>query len=181
MSETHTIQTITGLAEPLAASLGLAVWGVEVAFGGRSIVRVFVEGEDGVTIDACAELSRLLGLSLDVEDVMPGAYALEVSSPGLERTFFTAAQLAAARGKVVEVTLHEPGDAYPGRRKLLGALTEADKNEFSLVPLDAPENDPVPARFTWDNIKKARLVHFLPEPQGPAKGRATHAPRRKSA
>ncbi|MDL2210946.1 ribosome maturation factor [Desulfovibrio sp. OttesenSCG-928-O18] len=171
MSETDIAKTITELAAPLAASLGLEIWGVDVAFGKRGIVRVFVEGENGVNIDACAELSRLLGLGLDVDDVIPGAYVLEVSSPGLERTFFTAAQLAAQTSKVVEVALHAPGSAYPDRKKLLGTLTDAKDGEFTLVPLDAPEENPVPAVFAWDDIKKAKLVHFLPEPQGLVKGR----------
>jgi len=171
MSETELAKTITELAAPLAASLSLDIWGVDVAFGKRGVVRVFVEGENGVSIDACAELSRLLGLSLDVEDAIPGAYVLEVSSPGLERTFFTAAQLAANEGKVVEISLHVPGPACPGRKKLLGTLTGARNGEFTLVPLDAPEDNPVAAVFAWDDIKKAKLVHFLPEPQGAVKGR----------
>lgn len=171
MTETDIVSTITTLAEPLAASLGLTIWGVDAAFGKRGVVRVFVEGENGVNIDNCAELSRLLGLTLDVDDVIPGAYVLEVSSPGLERTFFTAAQLAAHVGKVVEATLHSPKESYPGRKKLLGALTDFRDGEFYLIPQDAPEDALIPAVFVWEDIKKAKLVHFLPEPQNAVKGR----------
>lgn len=122
------VESLTRLAEPLAASLGLALWGVEVLSGGRSVVRIFVEsleGDRGVDIDECAHLSRLLSLSLDVDDNISGAYTLEISSPGLERRFFTAAQLAAAVGRHVEVTLAAPVPAFPQRRKFQGLLCSA--------------------------------------------------------
>ena len=108
MAQTPLASALADIAAPLAASIGLELWGIEIAFGGRSLVRVFVEGENGASIDQCAELSRLLSLSLDVEDIIPTAYVLEVSSPGLERTFFTESQLARAVGKIVDITLHEP-------------------------------------------------------------------------
>ena len=120
-------EKITTLATPLAAALGLSLWGVEVAFGGQSVVRIFAEGENGVTIDQCAELSRLLGLTLEVEDILPGAYVLEVSSPGLERTFFTEEQLARAVGRQVEITLYLPLDVVAGRRKFRGELLAAPR------------------------------------------------------
>lgn len=175
MSETRIARTITELAAPLAASLGLEIWGVDVSFGKRGLVRVFVEGGDGVDIDKCAELSRLLGLALDVEDILPGAYVLEVSSPGLERIFFTSAQLAAHLGKIVEITLHAPAAGYPGRKRFTGKLVRAENGEFAVLPLDAapasPEETPLLAVFVWEDVKKANLVHFLPEPAGAAKGR----------
>jgi len=200
MNETTLTRTITDIAGPLAASMGLAIWGVEAAFAKRSVIRIFVEGENGVDIDKCAELSRLLGLSLDVEDVIPGAYVLEVSSPGLERTFFTRDQLAENVGKVVAVSLHSPTEAYPGRKNLLGTLTGAENGTFSIIPLDvpaqtnasandgapakkasakksapaqedAPVKEDIPAVFAWDDIKKAKLVHFLPEQPGTVKGK----------
>lgn len=125
MSQSPLADALAELAAPLAASLGLELWGIELGFGGRSLVRVYVEVENGVSIDQCAELSRLLGLTLDVEDVIPGAYVLEVSSPGLERTFFTAGQLARTVGQRVEITLHQPFPSWPGRRKFRGLLQKA--------------------------------------------------------
>jgi len=171
MSETDIAKIITNLATPLATSLSLDIWGVEVAFGKRCIVRVYVEGEHGVDIDHCAELSRMLGLSLDVEDTIPGAYVLEVSSPGLERTLFTPEQLAAQTGKITEIMLHTPSQAYPDRKKLLGTLNAVHDNTFSLLPLEAPKNEPREAVFSWNDVKKAKLVHFLPETPDRMKGR----------
>ena len=148
MTQPPLAAVLTDLTAPLAASLGLELWGIELAFGGRSLVRVFVESENGVTIEQCAELSRLLSLSLDVEDIIPGAYVLEVSSPGLERAFFTESQLARAVGQRVEITLHQPLPAWPGRRKFRGALQKApgavlpDGRERGEET--APENIPAP-------------------------------------
>ena len=186
MNETNLARTIEELAAPLAASLGLGIWGVAAAPGKRSIVRIYVDDENGVDIDRCAELSRLLGLTLDVEDLIPGAYLLEVSSPGLERTFFRPEQLAGAVGKTVEVSLHEAGETYPGRRKLLGTLTGARDGDFTLLPLDGagsvpaggPGDAPKEAVFAWEAIKKAKLVHFLPEQPGTAKGKKGARPNR---
>lgn len=174
MSENDISRAITQLAEPLAASIGLKIWGVEAAFGKGGVIRVYVEGGMGVDIDKCAELSRLLGLSLDVEDLIPDAYVLEVSSPGLERTFFTPEQLAAAVDSIVDVTLHAPCDAYPDRKKLLGLLVSAAGETFSLIPRDVVKpsgGELAPAVFGWADIKKAKLAHFLPELPGTAKGK----------
>jgi ribosome maturation factor RimP len=182
MNESILARTIADLSRPLAASLGCDVWGVEAVQGKRAIIRVYVEGRSGVDIDTCAELSRLLGLALDVEDLIPGAYVLEVSSPGLERTFFTPEQLAARAGEVVEVTLHAPTNAYPGRKKLIGILGGVSGGIFSVAPLDLPKE--APALFAWDNVKKANRVHFLPETPEAAKGgkpKKPKPPREKEA
>ncbi len=168
-SELRTL--VADLAAPLAASMGLALWGVEILGGGRSIVRVFLEGENGVTIDQCAELSRLLGLSLEVEDCVPGAYVLEVSSPGLERVFFTAEQLAGAVGKVIEVTLHQPLPLVPGRKKFRGELTGAADGVYTLRAEDiarAGEEAPL-VELSFADVKKAKQVHFVPEKTLPGK------------
>ncbi len=197
MTQTPLASALTDITAPLAASLGLELWGIELAFGGRGLVRVFVESENGVSIDQCAELSRLLSLSLDVEDLLPGAYVLEVSSPGLERTFFTEAQLARAVGQRVEITLHQPHAAWPGRRKFRGPLQQApasisheDKEgtpepASSAPPAEATdgtglftlraeelarpgEEDPL-VSFTFADLKKAVQIHFFSEQPLPGK------------
>lgn len=172
-SASSLVAAITRLAEPLVASLDLELWGVEISLGSRSVVRVFAEGENGVTIDQCARLSRLLALSLDVEDCIPGAYVLEVSSPGLERIFFTREQLARAVGTEVEVSLHEPLAEFPGCRKLRGVLREARESEFILEAVDpaAPVAPGRPAAFTFDAAKRVRQIHEIPVKTLPGKAK----------
>ena len=183
-------EVVTRLAEPLAASLKLILWGVEVLSGG-SMVRIFVESTEdgqGADIDQCAHLSRLLGLALDVEDCIPGAYTLEVSSPGLERRFFTAAQLAGAVGKQVEIVLFSPLPAFPLRRKFIGELRAAPTSEGPAVDVQgavqgaaqalfvlaaddvllSDEESPL-VQFSFAQLRKARQIHFVPEKPLPGK------------
>ncbi len=172
MNSPTVLARLADITAPLATSLGLTVWGLDYAAGSKSLIRVYVEGQEGVDIDRCAELSRLLSLTLDVEDLIPEAYVLEVSSPGLERTFYTAEQLRAYVGKTMELVLHESTAAYPNRKKMTGTLTGEEGGTFTLLPLDAPGPglEPVPVAFTWDDAKKITLVHFLPETPGTKKG-----------
>lgn len=174
------VESLTRLAEPLAASLGLGLWGVEILSGGRSVVRIFVEsleGEQGVDIDECAHLSRLLSLSLDVDDIIPGAYTLEISSPGLERRFFTAGQLAAAVGQHVEVTLADPAPAFPQRRKFQGQLRSASlegRSLFGLAVEDAAQGGGADEarpmlEFSFEDARKVRQLHVVPEKSLPGK------------
>ena len=171
-------QIIAELARPLAESFNLSLWGIELIFGGRSIVRVYVESDNGVTIDQCAELSRLLALALDVEDAIPGAYALEVSSPGLERIFFTPEQLAGALGQTLEITLAAPSPEFSGRRKFRGVLIHVPEAGHALAGAFTlqVENPSRPGEsegllpFVFTDLKKARQVHIFPEKVLPGKG-----------
>lgn len=170
-------QIIAELARPLAESLNLSLWGLELAFGGQSLVRVYLEGENGVSVEQCAEISRLLSLALDVEDAIPGAYVLEVSSPGLERIFFTPEQLAGAVGQTVELTLLAPAAEFSGRRKFRGILSgtpetaQAASGAFTLEvenPSRPGEQEGV-LTFVFSALKKARQIHVVPEKALPGK------------
>ena len=122
-------ETITHIAEPVATSLGLVIWGVEIVRAGRTVVRLFVDvpfsaatdtqpaPTDSDDIDApalvalsaslgqCEEISRHVALALEVEDTIPETYVLEVSTPGLTRLFFSLDQMRHYMGDVVEARL----------------------------------------------------------------------------
>ena len=75
---------VSDIAMPILDSMQLEL--VEIEFGkiGRdAVLRLFIDKEGGVTLDDCADLSRELSLILDVEEIIPVNYSLEVSSPGL--------------------------------------------------------------------------------------------------
>ena len=171
MTQPDLARRLTDLTEPLASFLGLSVWGVEAALGPRALVRVYVEGENGVDIDQCAELSRLLGLSLDVEDLIPGPYTLEISSPGLERIFFTEEQLAAFVGKRVEATLFAPQPEFPDRKKFRGTLTACADSRFSLAVEEVapPCGQPPLLSFSFSEARKVKLLPDPPEKKLPGK------------
>ncbi|MDL2315735.1 ribosome maturation factor RimP [Desulfovibrio sp. OttesenSCG-928-A18] len=219
MTDSSLIDSLTELALPLAASLGLRLWGIELGAAGRRIVRIYIEraethcpdaakeqgllasrpeaeslaeqdpvlGDQRVGIDDCAHFSRLFGLSLEVEDLIAGAYVLEVSSPGLERKFFTPAQLASALDMDLELTLLDaPRDAsLPAeRRKFRGRLVAAPQADASglvdpgalfTLRLPEPGSGACPGQllhFAWKDLKKAQQIYLPPEKSLPGKGRA---------
>src|SRR5210317_906283 len=82
-------QQIAELLESSVAALGFELWGVEYLSQGRhSTLRVYIDAEDGITVDDCARVSEQVGSVLDVEDPINGEYTLEVSSPGMDRLLF---------------------------------------------------------------------------------------------
>ena len=184
MSQPDRIEFITELVTPLAASLGLAVWGVELGGAARPIARFYVDvlpgaepapsekaSDDdllpqGVTIDQCAELSRLAGLALDVEDPFATNWTLEISSPGLQRPFFKIDQLRNYVGRELEVVLAAPLDTWPGRKKFSGVLAAVADEEFTLSLPDTSRKAEEPEEVTiaWPFVRKATLVHHFPEP-----------------
>jgi len=141
------------MVTPLCAARDLEVWGIELLFGagGRhKIVRIYLDSATGVGIDECTEISRHVSLALDVDDIIPGAFTLEVSSPGLERQFFTPDQMHPYIGRDIRVRLATPQD---GRKNFKGRLISLDPPAFTLA-IDATE-------FTlrWPDVAKANLVY----------------------
>ena len=110
------VERVRAIADRVAASSGLEVLDVEFLGGGKArMLRVFLDrpaaGNDplaGVTHEDCANFSREFGTILDVEDVMPGSYTLEVSSPGLDRKLVKAADFERFTGSRVKLTTREP-------------------------------------------------------------------------
>jgi len=110
------VERVREIADRVAASSGLEVVDVEFLGGGNArMLRVFLDrpaaGNDplaGVTHENCADFSREFGTILDVEDVMPGSYTLEVSSPGLDRKLVKAADFARFTGSRMKLMTRQP-------------------------------------------------------------------------
>jgi ribosome maturation factor RimP len=110
------VERVQEIAERVAASSGLEV--VEIEFLGSGTVRmlrVFLDKPaagnvplSGVTHEDCANFSREFGTILDVEDVMPGSYTLEVSSPGLDRKLIKPADFTRFTGSRLKLTTRQP-------------------------------------------------------------------------
>jgi len=82
-------QQIQALLEPTVEALGYELWGLEYLSQGRhSTLRLYIESEQGISIDDCAAVSEQVSSVLDVEDPITGEYTLEVSSPGMDRLLF---------------------------------------------------------------------------------------------
>ncbi|MBQ7384061.1 MAG: ribosome maturation factor RimP [Clostridia bacterium] len=114
-------ERVTELAEPLAEEFGYFLWDVEyVKEGGRKILRITIDSEEGITIDDCEKMHRALDPVLDEADPIEEAYYLEVSSPGIERELRTDMHIEACEGWDAEVRLYAPVDgAKSFRGKLL--------------------------------------------------------------
>jgi len=112
------VDRVREIAERVAASSGLEIVEIEFLGGGKArMLRVFLDkpaaGTDplaGVTHQDCANFSREFGTILDVEDVMPGSYTLEVSSPGLDRRLIKAADFTRFTGSRLKLTTRQPVD-----------------------------------------------------------------------
>lgn len=138
------------LLEPGAGALGFEVLAVEMTGGpGQSVVRVYIDGPDGVTVDDCARASHQFSAILDVEDPIPGQYTLEVSSPGLDRPLTRVKHFQAVVGQQVRVTTDV---AVEGRRRFRGRLQEADSERLEMTV------DGETYRIPLSRVAKARLV-----------------------
>jgi ribosome maturation factor RimP len=114
-------QQISDLLRATVDALGFELWGVEYLSQGRhSILRVYIDAENGITVEDCARVSEQVGSVLDVEDPITGEYTLEVSSPGMDRLLFRLDQYPGYVGETVELRLRVP---FEGRRKFKGVLT----------------------------------------------------------
>ena len=118
-------ERISAIAQPILDALRLELVEIEFKRSGReAILRLFIDKEGGVTLDDCADVSRELSLVLDVEDFIPCAYNLEVSSPGLDRPLKTPADYERFAGRLIKVRTYEPfcDDDGNKRKTFLGTL-----------------------------------------------------------
>lgn len=143
-------ERLVELIEPLVVSLGYELVLLEFGPRGRaSMLRLFIDTEQGVTIDDCERVSREVAAMLDVEDVIRQAYHLEVSSPGLDRPLTKPAHYLRHAGEQVKIALIAP---IQGRRKLTGRLREADECGLKL------ETDLGVLELAYTAIERAKLV-----------------------
>jgi len=144
-------EEVRQLAEPLAEENGYELVDIEQAsLGHRRVIRVFLDKPGGVTVDDCARFSRRLADAIDMNQMVPGAYQLEVSSPGLERPIRTLEHVARFAGQRINLVLH---DAQDGRRRWEGALLGPESGRAGVRTDEGEER-----WFEWAEVKSARLV-----------------------
>jgi len=113
------------ICEPLIAAEGLELLELEfVREHGSWVLRLFIDKPGGVVgVDECAIASRAVDKALDVEDVIPHEYSLEVSSPGLNRPLKKHAHYVAVKGQQVRIKTFAPL-FEPPRKNFLGTLSD---------------------------------------------------------
>lgn len=141
---------IEQLLKPTIENMGYVLWGCEyLAQGKHSLLRVYIDKENGIGIEDCEQVSRQVSALLDVEDPIPGNYSLEVSSPGIPRPLFSNWQYQQSIGQMVNIKLFKPVTAI---RKFTGTIVSA--NDSTLVlDVNGKQQD-----FLFSNIAKANLI-----------------------
>ncbi|NHB92181.1 ribosome maturation factor RimP [Photorhabdus cinerea] len=145
-------QKLTAMISAPVEALGFELVGLEFIRARVSTLRIYIDSENGITVDDCADVSHQVSAVLDVEDPISALYNLEISSPGLERPLFTAEHYQRFIGEEVSLVLRI---AMQNRRKWLGIIKTVD-GEMITVTVDGKDEV-----FALSNIQKANLVpHF---------------------
>ena len=148
-----------GLIEPYLAAEGVELDDLQVRGGGGArLVRVTVDAAGGIDVEAVARLSQGLSRLLDEADVVPGAYTLEVGSPGLERDLRRPAHYRKALGREVVVTTR---DDVAGARRHRGSIDEVAADGVTLLV------DEEQRRIPFDQVAQARTVFRWEKPPKP--------------
>ena len=141
---------LIALIEPVLAQLGYELIELEYAAGRtQAVVRIFIDQPAGITVDDCERVSREVAALLDVDDPIPTAYSLEVSSPGFDRVLRTPAHFERFVGSRVFIELKAP---RAGRKRYTGMLQAASATGIEL------EVDKQKVEVSFDEIAKARLA-----------------------
>ena len=143
------LEKLYEMVTPVVDDIGYILWGIETIGDGKMTIRIFIDHEDGVSVDDCQKVSREVSAIFDVEDPISGEYVLEVSSPGMNRQIFNIAQAEALLGFTVKVVTFSPVD---GQSKFKGELVKVEGNDVFLKLDDGKD-----VSFDFDNLKKMRV------------------------
>lgn len=144
------IRDLQQLLEPGVTALGYELLGIEyLAQGRHSLLRLYIDSPEGITVDDCEQVSHQVSGVLEVEDPVKGKYTLEVSSPGLDRPLFKPEHFARFVGEVVAIRLLHP---LGERRKFKGKILALHEDAV-LIDQDGAE-----VRLPFEEIDKAHLV-----------------------
>ncbi len=144
------MQDLTALFQPVVESMGYELVGVEFHGGEHhGILRLYIDREKGITVDDCAAVSHQISALLDVEDPIPQAFDLEVSSPGINRPLFKLPDYEKFNGLKAKIKLSV---AQNGRKNFSGILM-GTKQENVLINVDNEMFE-----LPFHDIAKANLV-----------------------
>lgn len=139
------------LIEPVVTGLGYEFVGMELVGQGRqSVLRVFIDKEQGILVEDCSRVSHQISGVLDVEDPIRGRFTLEVSSPGIDRPLFTLAHFERFVGSTIKLELNQA--TVEGQKKFRGEILKVNGEVIHLHVED--EEFEIP----FGLIQKARLL-----------------------
>lgn len=145
------MRDLTQLFEPVVESMGYELVGVEFnAGGGHGTLRVYIDREQGVSLDDCAAISHQLSGILDVEEPIQQAYDLEISSPGIDRPLFKLADFERFIGETAKIKL---AVGVQGRKNFKGRLQAVTDEKLITIEVDGEQFD-----LPYADIARANLV-----------------------
>jgi ribosome maturation factor RimP len=151
------IETVRAIAERVAASRGCELVDLELKRGSDGqVVRLFVDKDGGIGLDELQGVSEEVSAIMDVEDPLPFAYTLEVSSPGLDRALHKEADYRRFAGRLAKVSSY---DLVDGRRHWTGRIVGVEEGT---VMLRLEKEKDALARIPVDKISHARLEVEFP-------------------
>ena len=156
-SEDRIDQQVSKIAGRVADSEGMEVVDVECKGNPRRLtIRIIIDKPNGITHADCELISTQVGTILDVEQVVPGSYTLEVSSPGLDRKLVKAEDFERFRGRKARLRLRR---AREGRRHFTGRLRGFEAGRIALELSDKSAGDESRViHIEHDDVEQARLV-----------------------
>ena len=139
------------LFAPIVQGLGFDLWGVQLRSSeNHAHLKIFIDHDNGITVDDCSNVSHQISGILDVEDPISVAYTLEVSSPGLDRPLIKREHFEKYLGKEIKVRL---GWVVKERRNFLGTLTKLDGEDITMMV------DGELVEFPFNAVKRANLIY----------------------
>jgi len=143
-------ERINRIAEGIAADQGVEMVHAEIAGAKRdSVVRVYIDKEGGVGIEDCSRFSGAMEELLDAEDVIPWAYVLEISSPGIERQLYSLKDFVRFTGELAKIKTKAE---LEGQKNFVGRIEAVEDNDIVFDDRTAGQ-----VRITFDNVDKANL------------------------
>lgn len=145
-------EKVAEIALPIAESLGFELWDVKfVKEGGEWYLRIFIDKEEGITLEDCENMSRKLDEPLDLLDPVTYSYCLEVCSPGIERELSTDAHLERFIGHDLTLKLFRPDEQK--RKRLSGKLESFDKEKIILNTAENSRVEVIRKNVSHINLK----------------------------
>ena len=141
---------IMKIAESILDAGGYELVDITVSSGKRPVIRIYIDRPGGVTVGNCAEVSRSVGFELDAADILNRRYALEVSSPGLNRPLKTERDFARNIGKEVWMMLRDDDD----RNVEIRGSIKVCNNENIAIEINGEEKI-----FKLSEIMQCKLVY----------------------
>lgn len=146
------------LIAPEVESLGFILWGIEknsYATDTKNMtLRIFIDHEEGISIDDCQIVSQAVSAVLDVEDPISSSYVLEVSSPGINRRIFTSIQAKALKGFNVRVRLKKQSMDKENKTSFTGIIISVDSSE----QVSLEEKNGATIYFNFQDVEKMNVI-----------------------